>query len=698
MSEKQDIPRTPERSENQPFGDEDDDMGSPLNPDAKEFVPVSPQRSSAHSPFGNGGFNNIHRDLLMEDDIMAQSPRKGAAPTMDNNIDLPSENDFSEISKRPAEINENGNGAISPNGLASPIGDDERPDSPDSQYSYQEMNSKEAMHGDEKQEYAEDTSEGVNSEPLSEPQVDFHISGAISEIDPMNMSYYNDGTGVDPFSVPIADVDMNRVQQLPDDSNDENEQIAFDGNHKPDVSLLLDNDFMGDNKKEEGIRENGGAQFVIEDTEFGMEQQSEDALKPEADHHANEISVANHHFDENTEANHHVNEIAETNNHHDDDIITEAEFHADKIADDFHGLQIQNDRPESEHVEPASITDVVHELATHVTSVLKEFSDEDNVTSLVPSANENEFEIPHVEPTAPSAPSPLPELTPEPVINQEFVIKNEQEKLFDDVEIEEPVAVAQHTHVTSSAVESAPQSDFVLHQEIVDPVIENVPTPEPIVPQEILHQQIEPAVESEPQPDSNVEIVAAASVAAVTAVAAAAATVAAKTAAAPKAKPEAKARTSAPALGAKKTTAAAPLKSTRPISITKTATSPTKAAPPRAGVPAARTARAAPLTKAPIEKKAPLSSTAAKKPLTNGTATTLKKTTTTTSRPLGTTTKTTTSRLGLGTAATKTSTASTLSSRTSTTTTKTSATGTKTSTLSARPTSSTLTKAAPTTR
>lgn len=67
---------------------------SQLNPDAKEFVPVSPTRTAV-SPAPN-----FNPDLL-DDPLVARSPRRAVA--MD--IDVPSPVEFqSEMKQRPSEL------------------------------------------------------------------------------------------------------------------------------------------------------------------------------------------------------------------------------------------------------------------------------------------------------------------------------------------------------------------------------------------------------------------------------------------------------------------------------------------------------------------------------------------------------------------------------------------------------------------
>lgn len=210
-----------------------EEMDSQLNPDAKEFVPVSPQRTAMSSPFGNGGLHN--RIDLMDDDVVSQSPRKGSAIVMDDNdIELPAENDFTEISKRPSELLadelSNENEALQAENvhlLSDEVRDIQRPESSNSQCSYQEMNLKEAMHGDEKQELAAEMhdsdnllfSNGDDIVPTTNGEQPF-----LNEQNPMNMSFYNDENN--PFN--SSEVDMNAVQRLPDDiEDDENEMSDF---------------------------------------------------------------------------------------------------------------------------------------------------------------------------------------------------------------------------------------------------------------------------------------------------------------------------------------------------------------------------------------------------------------------------------------------------------------------------------------
>lgn len=209
--------------------DLDEDMDSQLNPDAKEFVPVSPQRTSVSSPFGNGIHNRLD---LMDDDVVSQSPRKGSTIVMDDkDIVLPAENDFTEISKRPSELAANElNFDNIENGNSTDVKEiAQRPESSSSQCSYQEMNLKEAMHGDEKQELAAEVPEpeslfiGNAGDAGIVPTT--NGQQYLTETDPMNISFYNDENN--PFNSNSQEVDMNAVQPLPDNLDDDVQEYEF---------------------------------------------------------------------------------------------------------------------------------------------------------------------------------------------------------------------------------------------------------------------------------------------------------------------------------------------------------------------------------------------------------------------------------------------------------------------------------------
>lgn len=227
----------PEEEEN-----EEDMMASQLNPEAKEFVPISPQRSAPTSPLlqqqqppllsSLNGNNYINSQLLLSDDtVVAQSPRKGSVGM--ENIQVPSENEFeTEISKRPHELEEE-NQAESEyiNGV------DDFQVNPTS--NYQEMNLKEAMHGDEKQEIGyndviEKTSfDELNGGDNSDQQFinlmgdDTNNRSLLKEENTMNMSFYegrdecilNNDSSEDPNKVQLLPVEFEEEQNLIVDEN-----------------------------------------------------------------------------------------------------------------------------------------------------------------------------------------------------------------------------------------------------------------------------------------------------------------------------------------------------------------------------------------------------------------------------------------------------------------------------------------------
>jgi Ataxin-2 C-terminal region len=193
--------------------DFDDNMASQLNPDAKEFVPLSPQRSTPTNPFAPS--------LHLIDDVIAQSPRKG---TLMDDIPIPSENEWSEfeneISKRPHELESNvddlvtiGECALRPGSATS--------NNENGVCAYQELNLKEAMQGDEKLEgeYNDETDKLLKDDKKLLP-VDSEKS--FKDEDPMNKSFY-EGRGTDLMLTTDKNDELNKVQVLPNSEEvDEN--------------------------------------------------------------------------------------------------------------------------------------------------------------------------------------------------------------------------------------------------------------------------------------------------------------------------------------------------------------------------------------------------------------------------------------------------------------------------------------------
>lgn len=215
------------------------DMASMLNPDAKEFVPTSPSPTNT-TPVNSLDISAIAANMAtlhlnLEDEMVSQSPRKGAENPMVD-VPVPEENDFlNDITQRPADLD-------------STVMSDIRPGSSSSQCSYQEMNLKEAMHGDEKQEYAPDVLNtpdqaafDINSTNGDHEEFINILNKSMRNQDVMNASFYNDGTSDsnNPFKV-----DLNAVHRLPT-SDDENEEERVENT-------------------------TGATTYSVEDTEFGM--------------------------------------------------------------------------------------------------------------------------------------------------------------------------------------------------------------------------------------------------------------------------------------------------------------------------------------------------------------------------------------------------------------------------------------------
>lgn len=357
----------------------DEDMDFQLNPEAKEFVPTSPMRNSdVSSPsLGSGSAAPFIRNNLLDDDcLIAQSPRKGGIAM--ENIHVPSEHDFDdEIANRPMELE----AAVAEIALLSPLASNttgasvtDRPGSSESTYSYQEMNMKEAMHGDEKSidEYAtidegnQATPESVDLTPHLGSDID--VGNAPEYVvnnknNPMTMSFYNDSgaiTGVNPFSV-----DMNAVQLLPQEDDDEFEiEQAEEKNASAENTDAL-HQFDGE----------AGEHFVIRDTEFGMTVSSNDLSGAANVELSEEISPA----EEDQNSNVHDLRSAQATYHELVDIAVEQKDNQEQsleIECETADSTLESDKPEadlqlkSSNVDVSSIVQVVQEMASEVTSVL----------------------------------------------------------------------------------------------------------------------------------------------------------------------------------------------------------------------------------------------------------------------------------------------------------------------------------------
>lgn len=192
------------------------EMASKLNPEAKEFVPVSsPTRSNPASPVANSPSMVPNSYLMLDDDtVVAQSPKK-CTTTMDN-IDVPEEAAFQhEMNNRPHELEKpseyvNGSAEISA-----------RSHSPASEPSYQELNLKEAMQADEKLEHDySDEKQVVPEDSPSELSSEQNLMHVLNkEQDPMNMSFYE---GRDEALLSNSD-ELNKVHVLPEEDDDEDQ-------------------------------------------------------------------------------------------------------------------------------------------------------------------------------------------------------------------------------------------------------------------------------------------------------------------------------------------------------------------------------------------------------------------------------------------------------------------------------------------
>lgn len=318
-----------------------------------------------------------------------------------DNIEIPSENDFDlEIQNRPKEFEEfvplAESHVTSPTsaGVAVEHRNGERPGSSSSNCSYQEMNLKEAMHGDEKQEYAPENgsvvtpeigaaiSEDISStEPLSDAASGDHNLADESmakflreSADPMSMSFYNDGTAQssNPFTV-----DLNSVQMLPVD--DEDEEIPEV--EPKDFNSVVQNPFY--------LEGNEGQHFVIQDTEFGMNNgtatpptQSDDRLTPQI-HLQQEDEISKPEEDQ-------YSPVTETK-----DIDESFQQNVDVQH------SVESDKPEADLTanEPSSIVQVVQEMASEVTSLLNDVTLHEEAISPLPETETETASVtsPHFE-------------------------------------------------------------------------------------------------------------------------------------------------------------------------------------------------------------------------------------------------------------------------------------------------------------
>lgn len=221
------------------------EMDSQLNPDAKEFVPLSPVRNEFASPppgMENGKSPFVNQILSgFSDPVVSQSPRKGEAPVMED-VQIPEEKEFDkEADARAHEVN-----LLEENF--------QRIESPQEQ---EEMNLKEAMQTDDKLEqgYKDDSQVFFEEEKIQtgeeykvlESSFDQYSNGFQSKIDdPMNRSFY-EGRDNDILADPAKSV-LNTTQPLSDDDlhqEQKQEDVEKSPPEEEVVSQVEEIDFLG---------------------------------------------------------------------------------------------------------------------------------------------------------------------------------------------------------------------------------------------------------------------------------------------------------------------------------------------------------------------------------------------------------------------------------------------------------------------
>jgi Ataxin-2 C-terminal region len=258
-----------------------DDMDSQLNPDAKEFVPLTTgMQSPPMKEFKENGLSpKLANPILsaFDDLVVSQSPRKNDNLVMED-VQIPTENEFDEeADARPHEVN-----LLEENfqRIESPI---------------ESMNLKEAMQTDDKLDQAytdeaqpffeEEKQQQADDYKVLESSFDQYSNGFQSKIDdPMNRSFY-EGRDSDILSNQTNDV-LNTVQPIP--SFEDEKQSEFDHNN-------LEKDFP------EADLLGGGEPMIEQDftlVEHSAPQLSKMELSDnfEAEHFIEEIKKANENF------------------------------------------------------------------------------------------------------------------------------------------------------------------------------------------------------------------------------------------------------------------------------------------------------------------------------------------------------------------------------------------------------------------
>jgi hypothetical protein len=221
-------------------------MDSQLNPEAKEFIPVSPVSGRAMDlqttpPFENGTKSPFVNQLLsnFDDAVVAQSPRKGEVSTLlMEDVQIPdNENEFDqEADARPHEVNlldENFQRIDSPSAKEAMQVDDklEQGYLDDSQQQQQQQKENQQK---EDSFFEEEKHQESDEYKVLESSFEQYSNGFQSKIDDaMNRSFY-EGRDGNILENNAANV-LNTVQPIPSFEDEQPEANIENGNDKPEV-------------------------------------------------------------------------------------------------------------------------------------------------------------------------------------------------------------------------------------------------------------------------------------------------------------------------------------------------------------------------------------------------------------------------------------------------------------------------------
>lgn len=230
-----------------------DEMDSQLNPEAKEFIPVSPVSGRAIDlamdlqstpPFENGTAKSPFVNQLLsnfDDAVVAQSPRKGDNTLIMEDVQIPdNENEFDlEANARPHEVNlldENFQRIDSPSAKEAMQVDDklEQGYLDDSQQAQQ----KENQQKEQDSFFEEEKHQESDEYKVLESSFEQYSNGFQSKIDDaMNRSFY-EGRDGNILETNASDV-LNTVQPIPSFEDDQPEANIENGNDKPEADLAV---------------------------------------------------------------------------------------------------------------------------------------------------------------------------------------------------------------------------------------------------------------------------------------------------------------------------------------------------------------------------------------------------------------------------------------------------------------------------